>query len=48
VLLLRFVEYRVVLRGHEGRHEDPFCDGRAVDATGCRKGDVGVFDDPMI
>jgi hypothetical protein len=48
VLLLRFVEDRVVLRGYEGRHEDPFCDWRAVDSIGSRERDVRVFDDPMV
>jgi hypothetical protein len=48
VLLLRFIEDRVVLGGYEGRHEDPFRDRRAVDSAGRRERDFRVFDDPMV
>jgi hypothetical protein len=48
VLLLRFVQDRVVLGGHQCRHEDPFRDLRAVDSTGSRERNIRVFYDPMI
>jgi hypothetical protein len=48
VLLLGFVEDRVVPGGHQCRHENPFRDRRAVDAAGSCERDVGVFDYRMV